>query len=268
MRGREGFTLLELLVVIAIIAVLFALLLPAVQKVREEAMRLESMNNLRQISLATHCFAATYQNRLPSMDADKSSPNFGESTFTAILPYLELPKVSPDSPVGVPLIVPNFMSPADPTVFADPRLMSSYAANALVFRNHPNLSNTFQDGASNTIAFAEHYARCQGTYFHYNIWARGAHVWHPATFAEPEEISLVTTGNPPVTRDFLYPDKTFQVAPPAKLCDFSVPQTPHRAGMIVALGDGSVRTVSPAISPASFWGAVTPNRGEILGSDW
>jgi type II secretory pathway pseudopilin PulG len=104
-RVRTGFTLFELLTLLALLGLLFALLLPAVQKVREAANRTQCANNLKQIGLAIHNFHDTY-GRFPTapggqdklggfgISYDASGAPMGPKYQTAgwafqILPFIE-----------------------------------------------------------------------------------------------------------------------------------------------------------------------------------
>jgi prepilin-type N-terminal cleavage/methylation domain-containing protein len=109
----KGFTLVELLVVIAIIGVLIAMLLPAVQQVREAARRISCANNLRQLAIATHNYESVNR-RFPVGATAKAYPNnptfphnfFRWSTLAHLAPYLEQQNLYDTINLNGPLFAP------------------------------------------------------------------------------------------------------------------------------------------------------------------
>jgi type II secretory pathway pseudopilin PulG len=224
MSRRSGITKVEVLVVALILFILVGLFLPATQKVRGSSAYCRSMNNLKQIVLATHNYNDAYQGKLPPLtDQGNGAPTgWGlQSLFFNILPYIEQDNVyklfrhdTASYAEAASNIIKTYLSPADssatdgttadvlltgtePNVVAAPMLAkyatTSYAANGLVFgSNTAGLPRTFKDGTSNTVMFAERYQVCQPADGPpvYNLWAYG--MYGPSTPA----FALLTPDKP------------------------------------------------------------------------
>lgn len=276
--GRPGFTLIELLVVLAIIGVLLALLLPAVQMVRESANRIACANRVRQLGLAAQNCNDTY-GLMPPMVGNFPGPtaaNYG-NVFFYLLPFLEQQNLYGRTAVGntfqldnyangvyaVP--VTSFLCPSDPSApgnglvdIGDPQApfwgASCYAANFQVFgqpdfgwQGEPCLSASFLDGTSQTILFAEKYARCgqKGS-----LWARSGEYdkWTPtfAFWSRGSQSRFLPRPNPW-----------------ASVCIPTRASTAHPSGLVAGMADGSVRTLAPGIAPSAWWALCTPASGDV-----
>jgi prepilin-type N-terminal cleavage/methylation domain-containing protein len=355
-RFWRGFTLIELLVVIAIIAVLIGLLVPAVQKVREAAARIQSANNLKQIGIATHNCNDTHGRIPPAQGCfphDGQSDNWGAPYLPShfgTAQYFLLPFMEQDNLFNSPQIngskgstqngnlhqsnswwidrggaIKTFQAPGDPSMPASgvgwatgddnkSRGLTSYAANWHVYRGGwdedwqdggiTKIQN-IPDGTSNTIFFAERYAICgpdpnlgwassNPLKYAEHIWnedgqnvgPRGE-VWNvqdnitPAFWVHMPGAGTGNGNSPsakcvvphvPATSGIVnYPwafAVPFQVKPKVANCDPLRLQSFSQGGLMVLMGDGSARLVSPSISLPTWGRAIDPGDGLPLGNDW
>ncbi len=111
---RSGLTLVELLVVIAIIAVLIGLLLPAVQKVRAVAARIQCSNNLKQLALAANNYHGVHKRFPPGVNqlTFADAPKFrGVTLFVYLAPFMEQDNLTKDWDLTDPLVNTQLPAP-------------------------------------------------------------------------------------------------------------------------------------------------------------
>jgi prepilin-type N-terminal cleavage/methylation domain-containing protein len=235
----RAFTLIELLVVIAIIGILIALLLPAVQKIREAAARIQSTNNLKQVGLAVNNLAGDTSNgQLPP--ANGVFRGKSGSFFYHILPYIEQQPVYDAGATGTP--IKTFIAPADNSNNGT-SAFTSYASNGNIFFVGARFPATLNPkGTSNTILAFERAAN------NANTWAGSNSTLSPAASAviEPQQGSYPAGGPNTATA---FGGNTCQVG----------------------LGDGSVRGLAASGSggvTAFGYGCQPGTTGVLQPPDW
>jgi prepilin-type N-terminal cleavage/methylation domain-containing protein/prepilin-type processing-associated H-X9-DG protein len=190
--ARSAFSLLELLVVIAIIGVLIALLIPAVQRVRSTAYRVQCTNNLHQIGLALHNYHGNHKTLPPGVSyRNGKDPYPFMSWNTRLLPFLEQGNLWNDTMqayqrdsnfldnpphVGLGTVLPIFNCPADSRTVLERQDLPGIALNSylgveginqftkdgvLYLDSKVRLSDIV-DGTSNTLMVGERPASADG----------------------------------------------------------------------------------------------------------
>ena len=133
--NRQAFTLIELLVVIAIIAILAALLLPALSKAKAKAMGISCLNDLKELTLAAHMYAGDFQDSIP--------PNIPNSDAAWVGGNVSTTDITNEAPIMASLLWPYnkseaiYRCPADNATInktAFPRARS-YSMNCMTGNN-------------------------------------------------------------------------------------------------------------------------------------
>lgn len=278
------------MVVILLVAVGTGLLAAGVCHVRAAANSRETENRMRKLGLAVHACNEMHKYLPPAYDA------FGGITYPAsvhvhLLPFLEqdaLHRSFVEQGKGsVDASLACFQSPSDPSLGSGAGVQN-YAANLRVFSDagYYSYSETFApvplaavmpgharlgsipNGTSNTLFFATKFAVCGQPTSVADVVIEGGSRYD----ANPTSPFAAFFGENAAEKPALAydPEANFQLAPRGGEC-LAWPlmgQSFSRQGITVAMGDGSVRTVSPDVSSAVWNQALQPNSGYVCGTDW